>query len=362
MMATSVQATAPVVLGASQRHRRSGERLEELVYNVSADALANAGIARGELDGVVLAASDERDGRSISSMLTAAPAGGLLTEVTKVTDSGLHALALAGMRVQAGLSDATIVVSWDVASESEPYKVAATALEPFVDRPIGAIDPLATALVASAYMAEHGRDAGPLDRRAEHKARLSGARGRVGDWVTLPLSAAHVAPERDGAAAVVLASQPFASRRGLMARATLQGTGWRTATYSPAERGRPIWAPLRSALDDALVRAGTELAEIDSFEVEDATVFHECVAAEGLGLADDGAGLDFLEGEDDPFGRIADDGFVGLPATCAGLWRVAQISAVERQGLSLVHQATGRAAQVHAVAIVRTGHERIESP
>jgi acetyl-CoA acetyltransferase len=349
------------VLGARQRYRRPGERLEELVYEVCADALAESGVSHVELDGVVLAASDERDGRSISSMLTSAPAGGLLKEVTKVTDSGLHALALARMRVESGLSDATLVVSWDVASESEPYSVAVTALEPFFDRPVGAIDPLATALVANAYFARHGRDAALLDRRAELKAAQRGAGARVDDWAALPLRAAHVAPERDGAAAVVLASRDFAGRRGLLVRGSLEAASWRTATYSPAERDEPIWAPLRDAAEEALARAGAELAEIDSFEVEDATVFHECLAAEGLGLAEDGAGLDFLNSADDPFGRIADDGFVGLPSLCAGLWRVAQLSAVERPRRSLVHQTIGRAAQGHVVAILRTGHERIEA-
>ena len=49
--------------------RIDGERLEEMVYETTRAALDDAGVKREELDNVVLASSDEFDGRSISSML-----------------------------------------------------------------------------------------------------------------------------------------------------------------------------------------------------------------------------------------------------------------------------------------------------
>ena len=92
-----------------------------------------------------------------------------------------------------------------------------------------------------------------------------------------------------------------------------------------------------------------------AFEVDDANVFGECLAAEGIGLADDGHGIAFLEGADDPFRRRADDGFVGVPSLCSGLWRLAQVCAAHGPvgDCSLIHQTVGRAAQGHAVTIVR---------
>ncbi|MCW3064996.1 MAG: hypothetical protein JWN32_2168, partial [Solirubrobacterales bacterium] len=154
---------APAVLGASQAWREEGERFEELVFRVTAGALADAGLTRADVDSVTLAANDERDGRSISSMLGTGPAGGLFREVTKVTDGSLHALALASMKVQAGLSDVGLVVSWDVASEADVHGAAITALEPFADRAIGAVDPAATALLASEYLHATGRGPDAMD-------------------------------------------------------------------------------------------------------------------------------------------------------------------------------------------------------
>ncbi|MCW3066152.1 MAG: 3-ketoacyl-CoA thiolase, partial [Solirubrobacterales bacterium] len=153
--------------------------------------------------------------------------------------------------------------------------------------------------------------------------------------------------------AVVLVSPAFAERQGRAPSGRILGVGWRTDTYAPAERARPVWTPLRAALQDALGRAGVELADLDSFELEDASVFAEAMAAEGVGLAEEGRGLEFLDSEADPLHRLADDGWVGLPLICSGLWRLAQVCGAPANGLSLVHQTVGRAAQGHAVAIVR---------
>ena len=57
------------------------KRLEEMVFDTAKAALDDAGITRDELDHVTIAACDELDGRSISSMLLSAPAGAYLKDV-----------------------------------------------------------------------------------------------------------------------------------------------------------------------------------------------------------------------------------------------------------------------------------------
>lgn len=341
------------ILGADRAPRLEGERFEELIFRVAAGALADAGLDRSEIDTVTLSASDERDGRSISSMLSSAPAGGVLKEVTKVTDGSLHALAVGAMKVQSGLSEVGLVVSWDVASEADLQVAAFTALEPFADRPVGAIDPAATALLASAYLSRAGIGVGALDARAAQKAKLAGATEETAEWAAHPLRTTHLAPERDGAAAVVISSPSYAEHRAGAAAGHLLGLGWRLDTYAPGERAWPIWGPLRSAVADALGRAGVELDSIASFELEDLNVFAECMAVEGVGLAPEGHGFEFLASEADPLNRLADDGWLGLPSMCTGLWRLAQVCRAEGDGVSLIHQTVGRGAQGHAVAIVR---------
>ena len=80
------------------RKRIADERLEEIVFSVTRAALDNAGVERAQIEQVTLAACDELDGRSISSMLLAMPAGAYLRDEMKCTDSGLTGLCLEAMR------------------------------------------------------------------------------------------------------------------------------------------------------------------------------------------------------------------------------------------------------------------------
>src|ERR1700761_6557530 len=74
--------------------RIGGKRLEEIVFDTAHAALKDAGVRRAQIDHVTIAGCDELDGRSISSMLLAAPAGAQLRDEMKCTDSGLTASAL----------------------------------------------------------------------------------------------------------------------------------------------------------------------------------------------------------------------------------------------------------------------------
>src|SRR5690606_8737615 len=80
-------------------------RLEEMAFRTARAALDDAGSERRQLDSVTLGACDELDGRSISSMLLAAPSGAYLKDEIRVTDSGMTALALSAMRVASGRFD-----------------------------------------------------------------------------------------------------------------------------------------------------------------------------------------------------------------------------------------------------------------
>ena len=88
------------------------KRLEEMVYDTSAQALRAAAIERGELDHITIAACDELDGRSISNMLMVAPAGGYLKDELRVTDSAMVGLHLAAMRIASGRYHLGLLASW----------------------------------------------------------------------------------------------------------------------------------------------------------------------------------------------------------------------------------------------------------
>src|SRR5580704_15448985 len=89
------------------------KRLEEMVYDTSAQALRAAVIERSELDHITIAACDELDGRSISNMLMVAPAGGYLKDELRVTDSAMVGLHLAAMRIASGRYDLGLLASWN---------------------------------------------------------------------------------------------------------------------------------------------------------------------------------------------------------------------------------------------------------
>ena len=112
-------------------------RLEEMVYHTARAALDNAGVTRGQLDHVTLGACDELDGRSISSMLMAMPAGGYLVDEIKVTDSGASALCLEMARIKSEEFDIGLVSSWCKSSKTDVESVMRLRGEPFYTRPLG---------------------------------------------------------------------------------------------------------------------------------------------------------------------------------------------------------------------------------
>src|SRR6266545_4906793 len=109
-----------VIAGAAQSRytlTANPARLEELIFETTAAALADASVIREQIDGVVIAASDALDGRCISSMLTAHAAGAYLKDDIKVADEGSFALILAALRLLSGEFHTSLVVSWSKPSE-----------------------------------------------------------------------------------------------------------------------------------------------------------------------------------------------------------------------------------------------------
>ncbi|MBA3474053.1 MAG: hypothetical protein H0T57_12645 [Rubrobacter sp.] len=353
----------PVAIIGAHAVRRDAfldARLEEIVFDTVAAALEDAGVAREELESVVIGASDELDGRSITSMLLAMPAGAFLKDEIRTT-SGMHALALQAMRVQSGLFDLGVVVSWS--KPSETYSVESvqwTSLDPFIARDVGLVDPIASAVVANAYLDHFDRDRGDLDRRAGEKneqAKRNGSAGSEGIFSggAYPFGAEHLAPIVDGAAAVVVASPRAVETRELRRPPVwLRGLGWATDGYALSERTLWEWPTLRRAAEDALDRAGSRVEEIEHFEVDDYSVLHEALAVEALGLAEPGAGFDYLSDAGDKVNPTG-GGFGGYPPVCMGLWRVAEVyrRLVEGEARrALAHGTTGIAAQGHEVAVL----------
>ena len=148
--------------------------LEELIFEAASSVLADAGLAWREVDGVVIAASDLVDGRVISSMVTAPPAGGYMKDLLAVASSAEHAFVLAYLRLAAGLGDTALVAGWSKCSEAPIPQVERLSLDPFYRRHVGMDGLVAAALQAGAYRDRY-RVPDEAAARVVVKNRASGA-------------------------------------------------------------------------------------------------------------------------------------------------------------------------------------------
>ncbi len=355
------------VLGAAVHppaDRAADKRLEEMVFDTVRAALDDAGVTRRQLDHVTLAACDELDGRSISSMLLAAPAGAYLKDEIRCTDSGLVGLCLGSLRIGSGLFDLGLVASWCKSSTAPFEQVMWTRCEPFFTRPIGLNASIADALFAQAASLSLGFDEATVNAQVVAACRRAAANPRGmrrpvpaleevagSPFVSVPLRRAHQAPITDGAAAMVLASRRWLDgNRHARPLARIRGIGWAADGY---ELGAERLGGLRSfhaALSRALAAAGLASAsDLDLIEIDGQTGYHLAAFTRVLG--------------DPPPDRVSPSGgaFAQNPYFCTGLVNaveaVLQVAGradptqIPGARLAAAHGCCGLAQQGHAVAI-----------
>ena len=270
--------------------RIGDKRLEELVFDTAHAALRDAAVSRAQIDHVTIAGCDELDGRSISSMLLAAPAGAQLRDEMKCTDSGLTGLCLAAMRIESGTFDLGLLVSWSKPSTAPVEDVMRMRCEPFYTRPVGLNRTIADGLFAQAVGERYGFDEFDADetvlelfRRANINPR-GVSRGMPGvaeistsPYVAAPLRQAHQAPITDGAVAMVVASARWLTANPrAKPLAQVAGIGWRNEGYDLGNDRLTGLAGFRDALADATRMAGLDHAgALDLIELDSQTGFHD---------------------------------------------------------------------------------------
>jgi acetyl-CoA acetyltransferase len=345
------------------RRKVIDERLEEMVFSVTSAALVDAGVERAEIEQVTLAACDELDGRSISSMLLAMPAGAYLRDEMKCTDSGLTGLCLGATRLAAGEHGLGLVVSWNKSSIAPFEDVMRMRAEPFFTRPIGLNAAITDGLFAGAVAAAHGiteedataavlRDVARAQRnpRSAGLPMPSAASIEASAYLATPLREGHCAPRTDGGVAMVLASGDWLARHpGHTARARFAGLGWSVDSYNlGGERLRGLKS-FRYATDRATSMAGIGAMALDVFELDCQTGFHAAAFAHAL------------EGHDLEIFSPSGGAFAQNPYFCAGLVNAAEAvlqicgeaGAVQRPTVRWAagHQSHGYAQQGNVVAI-----------
>ncbi len=373
------------ILGGAQTAlvgRRDDVRLEELVFEAARAALADAGMVRDELDTIVMAGADQMDGRSISSMMAACPAGAYLKDEIRTTVEGSYAAVLACLRILSGEFETALAITWSKTSEG-PYDLISTlSYDPFYHRPLAFNDVVEAAAVASSYAGPRGdlaeaapvvvaknRGNGAANPRAFLREAITPEAVSSSRYVAYPIRRAEVPQACDGAVALVLGSQRRALRSA-RPPVWIQGFGWGTGDYGVGAKVPAEFGGLRAAAAMAYARAGIRDPgrELDFAEVFDGTPYHEILAYEALGLAAAGGGPAFaLDGSSARGGACPVNPSGGVQSAnlrfASGLSRIleAYLQLSHRAGpvqlaapaQGLAHGATTYPAQSHAVFVMR---------
>ena len=131
----------------------SSRSLEEMIFDTTTAALDSVALTAKDLEGIVVSGNDQLDGRVISIMSAAGPAGGVGRDTTMIASSADHALAFGYLRLRAGQGKNVLVVGWAKPSESvDPDRVELMEAEPYLLRPIGMNNTIAAALQASTWL------------------------------------------------------------------------------------------------------------------------------------------------------------------------------------------------------------------
>lgn len=273
--------------------------LEEMIYMVTSQALADADMDIQDVDGACMAASDLHDGRAISTMTLTGSTGSFRKTEMRMCNDSLAAATFAAAEIHSGAAEALIVCSWTKFSDADADRIWPLAMEPVY----------------------HGG-------LHFHPAAIDGLRrsrdeGRPTTTVTSSASAGDVA-----VAAVVTAP-------GHPAPSSCMLTGFGASMGSYLVPNNPWLQSLHEAVDRACENASVSLSSVDRIvfagmqDASEATLASslqvpvERLTRQGAGCMDLGyaAGLtavvEELEGESTGRILIASAGGIGLQNTYA---------------------------------------------
>lgn len=371
-----------VVGSAIHAPREQQRTLEEAIYDVGQSALLDAGLTIEDIDGIVVGANDQLDGRAISIMMASGSVGGVGRDILSTPSAAEHAFVLGALRVSTGQFRTQLVVAWSPTEVSSIPEALRLGTDPYFHRALPLDELSAHALQASAV--EH---AVPGIRQTALsivlKNRTNGAIAypdrapapREVEWIDSgrplrwPLTDTMVAPPAFGLVALVLADSGFVRKRKIAALAWIHGMGWATEAGFLGDRHLARLPALAAAAEQAYreARVKDPITAFQVAELADATPYQELLAYEGLGLS--GRDEWLLADENGRFHRngalpvnLSGGALSFNPVYCAGLVRIAeaanqvrgragrhQAARVERV---VAHAASGFAMQYNTVVVM----------
>ena len=355
--------------------------LEERLHLALKETLADSGLGTDDLEGIVVAANDQYDGRAISIMMASAPLGGVGRDILWTPSAGEHAFVLGALRIASGQFRTQLVCAWSPTEASSIPEAQRLAADPYYHRRLP-LDELAAAALQAGVLEHAAPGTAGLAAEVLATNRANGARafpglvqaavqtGRPTRW---PLREGMVPEPVTGVVALMLASEEFIEERALGPVAWISGMGWATEPAFLGDRALASAPALEAAAKQAYGEAGvTDAANaFDLAEITDVTAYQQLLALEALGLAPRAEWRARL-GDFGPQGRLPVNlsGGVGSlnPVYCTGLIRIAEIANQlrGRAGLhqksgvkrGLAHAASGPAMQYQTVVVLDAGSGR----
>lgn len=316
-----------IVGWAQKQFERTDLGYSELVYEVVKDL--------PDYDTIVSASSDFYDGRTISNMSIQDVIRAPRKSESKVSMDGAFAMMYGWMRVASGEYDTCLVVAHSKLSEGDPRAIARAGWNPLYLRPLDLDDHAALGMQARAC----GFSDAALAEAAATSLKVSVDHVLASPIVADPLRRLMLAPDSDGAAAVLLASEAVAHKYS-RTPIWIRGMGACYDAHSPGHRDLRESKALRSAAKQAVDRAG--IREFDVAEVHDLSAAQKLLWMQELGLR-----------------RCNESGgaLKSQPGFATGLIRVIEVAhrlAVGAGRTGLAHGMTGPLGQAQCVWVLST--------
>jgi acetyl-CoA C-acetyltransferase len=268
--------------------------LEEIIYDTTQQALADAALTIDDIDGIIVGCNDQLDGRAISVMMASGAVGGVDRDILSTPSGSEHAFILGALRVATGQFRTQLVIAWSPTEASSIQEVERLGADPYFHRALPLDELSAHALQAGALwqkMPGIGDVAAAVLAKNRHHGALAYPDPLLPQepgparW---PLDAGMTTRPITGCVAMVLATEDFIAERGLTDVAWIRGMGWATEPSFLGDRDLSTAPALAAAALQAYKEAGIidPLAQLDVVEVTDATPYAELLAYEALGLCD----------------------------------------------------------------------------
>jgi acetyl-CoA C-acetyltransferase len=370
------------IIGVAQTkyQRNSPSSHDEMAFEVTEKALADAGLSIENIDNTITCTNDFWDGRTISCMTITDASGSSRVPTTNVEGDGTYGVLMGLMRILSGHFETTLIVAQSKGSIGVPGLITNAIFDPLYERMLGLDAINSAALQARRYMTKYGVTEEQCAKVSvkNHKNAKNNPYAQLPLDLTVkdvlnskiladPIKLLDSSPISDGACAVILARESVA-KKGLKRPVWIKGVGHCTDSYHLSDRDLADVSALKAAAQKAYGMAGITQPrrEIGLAEVYDAFSYMELMWMEGLGICEQGEG-----------GRMIDSGMTEMngslpvnpsggvlsahPVLAAGLARVAEVvlqlrgegeaRQVDRAGAGLAHGIEGACGQGHCVLI-----------